>query len=85
MDEGVKRSKLPVIKLISTSDATYKMITAANTCYMIYIKVVRRINPKSFHHKDIFFLSFYTIYMLAKGIDIYVMQNNYHKPSCYTP
>ena len=35
----------------------YNMITIVNTAVLVYLKVVKRVNPKSSHHKgkNIFF------------------------------
>ena len=55
----VKRYQLPVIRL--ARDAMYNMINIIDTA--AYMKVLKRLNPKSSHHKEkIFFFYFVSIW-----------------------
>lgn len=30
----------------------YNIMTTVNTCHMVYVKVVKKVNPKASHHKE---------------------------------
>ena len=61
LDEGGQKVPTCSYKLISTRDVMYKMINIINTA-VSQIKVVKRVNPVSSHHKGkIFFFYFFNV------------------------
>ena len=62
---AVKRYNIPVI---SSSDAIYSMTNIISTI-VCYMKVVKRVNPMSSHHKE--FFSIYLISYLYEMIDVF--------------
>ena len=59
---AVKRYKLPVTRL-STKDVMCNMINIIKHCCMLYMKVVKTVNPKSCHHKEKYFVLFLELHM----------------------
>ena len=59
--KAVKRYKLPVIRYISTRDEMYHMKNIINTC-MLYMKVVKIVNPESSHHNKKISFYFFKLY-----------------------
>ena len=61
LNEGNKWYKYPAIRERSTKHGMYNMINIADMndhCCMLYMKVVKTVNPKSCHHKEKYFVLF---------------------------
>lgn len=43
---------------MSTKDVMYNIMTIANSAVMVYIKLLKRLNPKSSHQKANLFCNF---------------------------
>ena len=54
LDKGSQKYKIPV----NTRDVMYNRINIINTAFMLFTKVVKRVNPNSSHHKEKYFLLF---------------------------
>ena len=63
--KGVERYKHPVPRQVSTRGIMYSVDDSSYHCSMRYSKVVKKVNPKTSHHKEkIFsFFSFSRTYM----------------------
>ena len=59
----VKRYKVPFTRLLSTRDLMYNMINIINTA-LCYMKVVKRVYPKSYHIFFAISLIFYLYEMM---------------------
>ena len=56
-DEGSQMVQILSYKINKYQDTVCNMINDGH-CYMLYTKVVKRVNPKSSHHKEKNFFSF---------------------------
>jgi len=59
--KAVKRNQLPAVRYISTRDIMYNMINIT----VLFVKVVKRINPKDFTKEEVF-LNFYFFNSVTK-------------------
>ena len=66
----LQRYKLLIIRQISARDVMYNIINIIN-CFMLCMKVVKRGNPKSSHHKEKIFFSFSLILYLYEMMDVH--------------
>lgn len=57
-----------VIKELSHGDIMNSMVTIVNTIYIAYVKVAKRINLKSYHHKLDFCGDYFAIYTNIKTL-----------------
>ena len=63
LEDVVKMYKLPVMRSI-TKVIRYNLMTIVDTCYMVYTKVVKEINPEfSSQGKKTCFFSFLFLYL----------------------
>ena len=64
LEDVVKRYKLPVMRSI-TKVIMYNLMTIVDTCYMVYIKVVKKRNPEfsSQEEKTMVFFYFFFLYL----------------------
>ena len=63
LEDVVKMYKLPVMRSI-TKVIRYNLMTIVDTCYMVYTKVVKEINPEfSSQGKKTWFFSFLFLYL----------------------
>ena len=63
----VKRYKLTVIKY-TTRDVNVRPLNIKTTAVLLHRKVVKRVNPKSSHHKEIFFFYFFQFCIYMKWV-----------------
>ena len=61
-DEGSQMVQTLSYKINKYQDTVCNMINNGH-CYMLYMKVVKRVNPKSSHHKENNFFLLFCIYM----------------------
>ena len=55
----VKMYKLTVVRHISSKDVIYDQYD--KYCYMLYMKVTKRVNSKSSHHEEEFIFYFFNV------------------------
>ena len=60
-DTVAEKQTNPLKIIYATRELTYNM--TSYPCHMVYVKVVKRINPKSSHYKVTFFFSLFFLFL----------------------